>query len=151
MSKYLHTPRGELLYPPLQKIRKSGCVIIVKQIFKGVSNEIRYNRMPPRRRARFTRTQLHLRRLRREELRRRRSEAAANLRAAAECLAARRPRRSLRIKWRWYNAPYLVSGQAPWYRYVLFGEDEFAQVDFPPEGYRIAVGFDGDWLTDSDD
>jgi hypothetical protein len=63
---------------------------------------------------------------------------------------ARGPRRSLHIEWRWYNVPYLASSQAPWYQYVLFGEDEFAQFNFPPEGYRIIVGFDGDWSTDSD-
>ena len=100
--------------------------------------------------ARFSRTQLRLRRLRREEFRRRRSKAAAHLRAAAERLAARGPRRSLRIEWLWYNAPYLASGQAPWYRYVLFGEDDFAQYEFPPVGYRLVVGNDEDWSTDTD-
>ena len=107
--------------------------------------------MPPRRRTRITRTQVRLRRLRRAELQRRRADAAANLRAAAERLAARGPRQSLRIEWRWHNAPYLASGQAPWFRYVLFGEGDFDRYEFPPEGYRIVVGDDGDWSTDSDD
>ena len=111
--------------------------------------------MPPRRRARISRTQLRLRRLRREELRRRRYEAAAHLRAAAERLATRGPRRSLRIEWLWYNAPYLATGQAPWYRLVLFGKEDYDRQGFPPDGYRFVVGGfvvgdNEDALTDTD-
>ncbi len=106
--------------------------------------------MPPRRQVRISRTQLRLRRLLREERRRRHSEAAATLRAAAERLAAQGPRRSLRIEWKQFNAPYLAAGQAPWYRYVLFGEDKFNQFEFPPEGFIIRVGADDDYSTDTE-
>ena len=106
--------------------------------------------MPPRRRAYLSRTQLCLRRLRHKDLRRRRNEAAAHLRAAAELLATRGPRRSLRIEWLGYNAPSLTAGQAPWYRLVLFGEEDYDQQGFPPDGYRIVVGDNGDAVTDTD-
>ncbi len=45
--------------------------------------------------------------------------------AAAELLATRGPRRSLRIERLWHNAPSLAAGQAPWYRLVLFGEEDY--------------------------
>ena len=86
--------------------------------------------MPPWRQAHPSRTQLRLRLLRREDLRQWRNKAAAHLRAAAELLTTRGPRRSLRIEWLWYNAPALAAGQAPWYRLVLFGEENFFQQGF---------------------
>ena len=45
--------------------------------------------------------------------------------AAAELLATRGPQRSLRIEWLWHNAPSLAAGQAPWYRLVLFREEDY--------------------------
>jgi hypothetical protein len=89
-------------------------------------------------------------RLRRKDLRRRGNEAAAHLRAAADLIATRGPRRSLRIAWLWDNAPALAAGQAPWYRLVLFGEDDYYQQGFPPDGYRIVVEDNGDTSTDTD-
>jgi hypothetical protein len=77
--------------------------------------------MPPRRQAHLSRTQLRLRRLRREDFRRCCNEAVAHLQAAAELLATRGPRRSLRIEWLWYNAPALAAGHAPWYRLACLG------------------------------
>ena len=106
--------------------------------------------MLPRRRAHLSRTQLRLRRLRREDFRRRHNKAAAHLRAAAELLATRGPRQSLCIEWLCYKALALAAGQAPWYRLVLFGEEDYYRQGFPPDGYRIVVGDDGDTLTDTD-
>ena len=81
--------------------------------------------MPPWHRAYLSRTQLRLQRLRREDLWRWRNKAAAHLQAAAELLATRGLRRSLRIKWLWYNAPTLAASQAPWYQLVLFGKKDY--------------------------
>jgi len=106
--------------------------------------------MPPWRQAHPSWTQLRLRLLRREDLRQWRNKAAAHLRAAAELLATRGPRRSLRIEWLWYNAPALAAGQAPWYQLVLFGEEDYLHRGFPPDGYRIVVGDDGDAAKDTD-
>ena len=46
----------------------------------------------------------------------------SHLRAAAEDVAARGPRRSLRIQYLADNAPLLHQGWRPWYCLVLFGE-----------------------------
>ena len=106
--------------------------------------------MPPWRRAQLSREQLRLRRLRRDDLRRRRNEAAAHLRAAAALIATRGPRQSLCIAWLWDNPPACAAGHAPWYRLVLFGEDDYHQQGFPPDGYRIVVADDEDTSTDTD-
>ena len=109
--------------------------------------------MPPRHRAHLSRTQLRLRRLRRlrrEDLWQRCNKAAAQFRAAAELLATRGPRRSLHIEWLWYNAPTLAAGQTPWYRLILFGEDDYFRQGFPPDGYKIVVSDDGDASKDTD-
>jgi hypothetical protein len=50
----------------------------------------------------------------------------------------------------WDNTPARAAGQAPWYRLVLFGEDDYYRQGFPPDGYRIVVDDDGDTLTDTD-
>ena len=105
--------------------------------------------MPPRRRAQPSRGQLLLRRLRRAERRRRRNEIAAHLRAAAALIAARGPRRSLRIAWLGDNAPARAEGRAPWYRLVLFGEEDYHLHGLPPDGYRIVVADDDDTSTDT--
>ncbi len=106
--------------------------------------------MPPRRRARLSRNQLHLRRLRHEDFRRRRNKTAAHLRAAAERLTARGPRRSLRIAWLWDNTPDIAAGRAPWYRLILFGEEGYGRWGYPLDGYTVIVGDDGDASTDTD-
>ncbi len=106
--------------------------------------------MPPRRRAQLSREQLRLRRLRRDDLRRWRNKAAAHLRAAAALIATRGTRRSLRIAWLWDNAPARAAGHAPWYRLVLFGEDDYHRQGFPPDSYRIVVADNGDTSTDTD-
>ncbi len=105
--------------------------------------------MPLRRRAHLSRNQLRLQRLRREDLRRRRNEAAAQLRTAADLIATRGPRRSLRIVWLWNNAPVCAAGQTPWYRLVLFGEEDYYRQGFLPDSYRIIVDDDGDTSTDT--
>jgi hypothetical protein len=105
--------------------------------------------MPPRRLARLSRNQLRLRRLRREDFRRHHNEAAAHLRAAAERLATRGPRRSLRIAWLWDNTPDIAAGRAPWYRLILFGEEGYGRWGYPLDGYTVIVGDDGDSSTDT--
>ena len=84
--------------------------------------------------------QSRLQRLRREECRRQRNEAAAHLRAAVERIVLRGPRQSLRIKWLRYNAPSLATGQAPWYRLILFGEEGYGCWGYPLDGYTVIVG-----------
>ena len=102
--------------------------------------------MPPRRRAHLSRTHYA-------------SDASvaktSGVGAAAELLATRGPHRSLRIEWLWHNAPSLAAGQAPWYRLVLFGEEDYDRQGFPPDGYRLVVGGfvvgdDEDASTDTD-
>ena len=63
------------------------------------------------------------------------------LRAAADDVAARGPRRSLRIQSLADNAPFLRQGRRPWYHLVLFSEPGFFQDDKepPPDGYVIIV------------
>ena len=69
----------------------------------------------------------------------------SHLRAVAEAVAARGPRRSVRIQYLVDNAPLLRQGRCPWYRLVLFGEPGYSQDDeTPPDGYFIIV-------TDGDD
>jgi hypothetical protein len=106
--------------------------------------------MPPRRRARLSRNQLRLRRLRREDFRRRCNEAAAHLRAPAERLATRGPRRSLCIVWLWDNAPNIAAGWAPWYRLILLGEEGYGRWGYPLDGYTVLVDDDGDSSTDTE-
>ena len=105
--------------------------------------------MPPRLRAQPSQEHLRLRRLWRDDLRRRRNEAAAHLRAAAALIATRGPRRSLRIAWLGDNAPARAEGRAPWYRLVLFGEEDYHLHGLPPDGYRIVVADDDDTSTDT--
>ncbi len=99
--------------------------------------------MPPWHRAHFSRSQSRLRCLRHEERRRQRNGAAAHLRAAVERIALRGPRRSLRIEWLRYNAPSLTTGQAPWYRLILFGEEGYGSWGYPLDGYTVIVGDEG--------
>ncbi len=63
------------------------------------------------------------------------------LRAAADDVAARGPRRSLWIQSLAANAPFLRQGWRPWYHLVLFSEPGFFQDDEepPPDGYIIIV------------
>ena len=72
--------------------------------------------MPPRRRAHLSRTHYA-------------SDASvaktSGVGAAAELLSTRGPQRSLRIEWLWHNVPSLATGQAPWYRLVLFREEDY--------------------------
>jgi hypothetical protein len=64
----------------------------------------------------------------------------SHLRAATEAVAARGPRRSLRIQYLVDNAPPLHQGRRPWYRLVLFGEPEYFQDnETPPDSYFIIV------------
>ena len=106
--------------------------------------------MPPWRRAQLSQEQLRLRCLRRDALRRRRNKAAAHLRAAAALIATRGPQQSLRTAWLGDNALARAAGHAPWYRLVLFGEDDYHLQGFPPDGYRIVVANDEDTSTDTD-
>ena len=106
--------------------------------------------MPPRRRAQPSQEQLRLRGLRRDNFQRRLNEAAVHLRTAAAFLATRGPQRSLRIAWLWDNPPACAAGHAPWYRLVLFGEDDYHLQGFPPDGYRIVVADNDDTSTDTD-
>jgi hypothetical protein len=51
--------------------------------------------------------------------------------------------------------PNLATGQAPWYRLVLFGKEDYDRPGFPPDGYRFVVGGfvvgdDEDASTDTD-
>ncbi len=69
----------------------------------------------------------------------------SHLRAAAEAVAARGPRRSLRIQYLVDNASLLHQGRRPWYCLVLFGKPEYFQEDkTPPNGYFIIVTHDDD-------
>ncbi len=65
----------------------------------------------------------------------------SHLRAAAADIAARGPRRSLRIQHLANNAPLLLQGQSPWYQLVLFGKPGYFVDDEPPppDGYIIIV------------
>ena len=75
---------------------------------------------------------------------------AQHLQNAAARLAAQGPRRSLRIEWRRDNRDLIAAGQAPWYQLALFGEEDYYRQGFPPDGYRIIVGDDGDDQSSED-
>jgi hypothetical protein len=74
----------------------------------------------------------------------------AHLRAAAAEIAASGPRRSLRITYLADNASFLLHGQRPLCRLVLFGEPGYFRADQPPppDGYRIIVTNGDDEASD---
>ena len=64
---------------------------------------------------------------------------AAHLRLAAEDVAARGPRRSLRLQYLADNAVLLHQGLPPFYQLILYGEPGYFvdNVPPPPEGYVV--------------
>jgi hypothetical protein len=107
--------------------------------------------MRSRGRPRETAAQRLIRRRQREAQRRQFQATAQHLRNAAARLAAQGPQRSLRIEWRRDNRDLIAAGQAPWYRLALFGEEDYYRQGFPPDGYRIVAGDDGDNQSSDDD
>jgi len=75
---------------------------------------------------------------------------AGHLRAAAKDVAARGPRRSLRIQYLVDNVHLLHQGRRPWYHLILFGEPGYFQADKPPppDGHIIIVTHGDDEVKD---